>query len=30
MYTGLDKMKGEKRENTPRHDVHRGLFFFFS
>lgn len=27
MYTGLDKMKGEKRENTPRHDVHRGLFF---
>lgn len=29
MYTGLDKMKKEKRENTPRHDDHRGLFFFF-
>lgn len=28
MYTGLNKMKREKRENTPRHDVHRGLFFF--
>lgn len=30
MYTGLNKMKREKRENTPRHDVHRGLFFFMN